>query len=254
MLVFGLEVPPKWIGEGYESAQKSYFEAKWQNPNDWWSVRRWLDLLGASDEPEAILGYIEQLPPQYKNLRQLREVGRGIGFSPSSKATAALIALSKVIPECVEDHDWQHALLDQGDEEGAAYLLEVILGDTGELFRGAHHFEGPKVIAELFLKHTNVKTAFFERLKGKDFRPTPVMSEVARLSVSPSEICELIVAPAGHQGSLGDALIRGASELAIKRVPIEGSNSFELRADDLTELRKNLFALAHTKGPQAKVA
>src|SRR5258708_36877195 len=72
------------------------------------------------------------------------------------------------------------------------------------------------------------------------------------LSISPSEICDLVVAPAGP--SLGDALIRGASELAIKRVPIEGSNSYEQYPDDLTELRKDLFALAHTKGPQAKLA
>jgi hypothetical protein len=80
------------------------------------------------------------------------------------------------------------------------------------------------------------------------------MAEVVRLSVSPSEICDLIVAPASHQGPLREALIRGASEFAMKRVPIEGSNSYEEYPDDLTELRKNLFALAHTKGPQAKLA
>jgi hypothetical protein len=41
----------------------------------------------------------------------------------------------------------------------------------------------------------------------------------------------------------------------MKRVPIEGSNSYEEYPDDLTELRKNLFALAHTKvsGPHEVV-
>jgi hypothetical protein len=50
------------------------------------------------------------------------------------------------------------------------------------------------------------------------------------------------------------ALSGGASELAVKRVPIEGSNSYEQHPDDLTELRGNLFTVAHTKGPQAKLA
>jgi len=252
MLVFGLKVPPEWIAAGYESAQKSYFEGKWQNPNDWWGVRRWLELLGASDNPESVLGYVDQLPVEYKNLRQLREVARAIGFSPSSGATPALIALSKAIPEFVSDHDWQRALSHQDDEEGAAHLLELLMSDTGNVFKGAHHFNGPQVIAGMFVKHTKIKAAFFDRLKAKDFRATPLMAEVMRLSVSPSEICDLVVA--GHQGSLGEALIRGASELAIKRVPIEGSNSYEEYPDDLTELRKDLFALAHTKGPPAKLA
>ena len=75
------------------------------------------------------------------------------------------------------------------------------------------------------------------------------MAEVVRLSVSPSKICDLIVAVAGHQGQLGDALIRGASELAIKRVPIEGSNRYEQHPDDLTDLRKSLDALAAEAGP-----
>jgi hypothetical protein len=254
MLVFGLEVPPEWIAAGHESARKLYFEQRWQNPNEWWVVRRWLELLGASDNPVAVLGYVDQLPAAYKNLRQLREIGRAIGFSPSSKATSALIALSKAIPEFVSDHDWQRALLRQDKEEGAAYLLELLLNDTGTLLKGAHHFSGPQVIAEMFLKHAKIKAAYFERLKGKECRPTPLMAEVVRLSVSPSEICDLIVAPASHQGPLRDALIRGASEFAMKRVPIEGSNSYEEYPDDLTELRKNLFALAHTKGPQAKLA
>jgi hypothetical protein len=84
-------------------------------------------------------------------LRQLRDVARAIGFSPSSTATPALIALSKAIPEFIADYDWQHTLLRHEDEEGVAYLLELLLSDTGNLFKGAHHFDGPKVIAEMFL-------------------------------------------------------------------------------------------------------
>jgi hypothetical protein len=244
MLVFGLKVPPEWISAGYESARKSYFEARWQNPQDWWIVRRWLELLGASDDPEAVLGHIDQLPAEYKNLRHLREVGRAIGFSPSGKATSALIALSKAIPECLGDYDWQHALLRQGDEEGASYLLDLMLNDAVNLTNGTHTFDVPKVITEMFLKNAKIKALFCDRLKAKDFHPTPLIVEVARLSVSPSELCDLLVAPAGR-GPLGEALISSASEFAIKHVPIEGSNSYELHPDDLTELRRNLFGLAH---------
>jgi hypothetical protein len=75
--------------------------------------------------------------------------------------------------------------------------------------RRAHNFDGPKVIAEMFLKHAKIKAAYFDRLKVKDFRPTPYMAEIVRLSVSPSEICDLVVATAGHQGPLGDGLIGG---------------------------------------------
>jgi hypothetical protein len=252
MLIFGLKVPPERIAAGYESAQKSFFGAKWQNHNDWWTVRRWLELLGASDDPEAVVSCVDSLAPAYKNLRNLRELNRAIGFSPSPKATSALIALSKAVPEMVADHDWQVALARRDDEEGAAYLLKLLLGSTGNLSKGVHSFEGPKIIAEMFLRHTKIRGAFFDKLKAKDFAPTPLMAEVVRLSVLPSEICDLVVAPARQY--LGDALIDGARELAVKRVAIEGTNSYEEHPDDLTELRKQLFVLAHTKGPPAKLA
>ena len=254
MLVFGVVVPPEWIGAGYESAQKRYFDGKWQNPNEWWTVRRWLELLGTSDDPVAVLGCVERLPAEYRNLRQLREVARAIGFSPSNKATVALIELSKLIPEFIADHDWQQALLRHGDEAGAAYLLELLMRDTGSFFKGFHSFEGPKVIAEMFVKHPKVKSDYLDILKGKDVRPTPLMVEVVRLIVTPSELCELVGVPASHSGPLGDALVRGASDLAVKRVPIEGSSSYEQHPDDLTDLRKSLFGLTYTKGPQAKLA
>jgi hypothetical protein len=208
----------------------------------------------ASDAPETVLSCIDQLPVEYKTFWQLHQVGRAIGFSPSGKATSALIALSKVIPEFVADHNWQQALLRQGHEEGASYLLELLLSDTGNLFKGKHNFDQPNVIAGMFLKNIRIKEVFLGWIKTKSFHPTPLIAEVLRLTISPSEICDLVAVPAAHREPLRDALIRGASDFAIKRVPIEGSNSYEQHPDDLTDLRKELFALAHTKGPQANLA
>ena len=125
MLVFGLKVPSEWIAAGYESAQRSYFEGKWQYSNDWWGVRRWLELLGASDDPESVVGYVGQLPVEYKNLRQLREVGVRWRFRRRAGRRGS-IALSKIIPEFVSDHDWQHALLRRDDEAGAACCCELL--------------------------------------------------------------------------------------------------------------------------------
>jgi hypothetical protein len=94
-------------------------------------VRRWLELVSASDHPDAVLSYVSELPAEYKTLRQLREIGQAIGFSPSSKAVAALIGVGKLIPEFVAAHEWLHVLLRRGDEAAASYLVELLSSGTG---------------------------------------------------------------------------------------------------------------------------
>jgi hypothetical protein len=255
MLVFGLEVPSDWIAAGYESAYKRYFDGNWQNRQEWWSVRRWLELLGASDDPERVLVYIEELPKEYKCVMNLREVASAMGHSPSKKATSALIRLAKAIPEFIPDHDFQNALLRQNDEKGARYLLELLMSDTGNIFRGVSGFHAAKVIAAMFTQHSHVKADFLQKLRARDVRVTPLVARVAHECIESNDIPDLIENVSSSDGPLADALVGAVGGLAIRREPIEGSESiYQETAVELTALRKRLFALAHDRGPRAKLA
>jgi len=254
MLVFGLEAPPDLMAAGYDAAHKAYFEANWQNPQDWWSVRRWLELLGASDAPERVLGYIEQLPKEHKRTMHLREVANAVGHSPSKSASKVLVSLAAMFPEFVGEHDWQDALLRQNDDAGARYFLDLLLSDTGDTFKGIRSFHAPQVIAALFTSHPKIKEEFIATLRG-NARVSPMMAEVARECIVPEDVPDLVEAAKNAGGFLATALIRSVSELAVKREPIEGSvNTYEQRPFDLTALRKRLFTLAHDRGPRAMLA
>ena len=72
----GEQICAAQIVPGLEQAEQEYFEPKWRSDNDFWMLSDWLELLAASDNPNAVSKTLEQLPRTTSKVAPAARFGR----------------------------------------------------------------------------------------------------------------------------------------------------------------------------------
>ena len=249
----GLPLKADWVRRGFEDELSEYNKAKWHNQNDFWVLRRWIELLALSTDPEQVADAILALPETYRSAYNFHEVIYALGYSNAPNATKALIKLSNALPGAALTHDFLTALTLQDSAEGAEFLLNTF-SSPDKSRKGHAEYDLNKTLTHLLSRHSEVKARYLSELKQSKDQARHHYASILPGLIASEDVMTLLGNVAGDDDPLAQALVRAASELAIMKKYGEDKQSYEIHPTDLKELRNILLPIAASDRAQAGTA
>lgn len=216
----------------------------------------WIELFAFSDQPLAVLGSLDLLPPDHRAPYRLRRLLGALGHSPHPHALEVLKALAHRDPRIVEDDDWVESLVRLGSVDAARTLLDSLCdGALGSRQRQSRHQFSDR-LAAFARTHPSFKAELLARYADAGACKAHEILEEALLELAePDAILAVIHGMASRGAGFAYPLARALRELAISQTPsARWANTVELIGIPLTAFRKRLFALTadETLGPLAR--
>jgi hypothetical protein len=216
----------------------------------------WIELFAFSDQPLAVLGSLDLLPPDHRAPYRLRRLLGALGHSPHPHTLEVLKALAHRDPRIVEDDDWVESLVRLGSVDAARTLLDSLCdGALGSRQRQSRHQFSDR-LAAFARTHPSFKAELLARYADAGACKAHEILEEALLELAePDAILAVIHGMASRGAGFAYPLARALRELAISQTPsARWANTVELIGIPLTAFRKRLFALTadETLGPLAR--
>ena len=234
---------------------------RWELSRDSWELSEWLELFPFSDRPQTLLEMWEGLPSELRQGYRWQGVLRAVGFSPDAdKGLEVLAGLAQRNPSFLGQHEWLQALTILNGESAAKVLLQAVLdarSDVGvprperieshqlgqQLAGYARRF--PPVRAQMLLEYGRLPAGFARSL----------LEEALAHAAIPDALVALIQGYVTHGRAFDQRLAQAAERLALGRRPSDQfSGAYELFSVPLGGLRRDLFRMTATEGPESTLA
>jgi hypothetical protein len=234
---------------------------RWELMRDSWELSEWLELFPFSDRPAALLEMWETVPPELRQLYRWQAVIRAVGFSPDAdEGLEVLAGLAQRNASFLGQYEWLQALAILNGESAARVLLQTVLSarpDVGaarperieslhlgqQLAAYARRF--PQVRAQMLLEYGRLPAGFARS----------VLEETLAQAGTPDALVALIQGYGTQGRAFDQRLARAAERLALgRRLSDQFSGAYELFGVPLGELRRDLFRMTTTEGPESTLA
>ena len=227
----------------------------WRLDDNRGELMGWVELFAFSDDPKTVLRALEMLPKKAYGEWRLERLLTALSRSPHSDALSVLLELAVLSPKLYGQHDWLNAILRLDTDAAVTAVFELLC--SGCL--APHHRDSHRLsthIAEGVQKYTSLKTHVLQKL---DTLPPGPAKEILLRSLAEAADVEISFAlvhayakdDRKYDGLLGKALKKAAVH---ERPAKEWRGAYEEFGVAVTALRKQLFLLAVSEGPQAALA
>ena len=249
----GLPLEAPWVRRGFDDELAEYNKAKWHNQNDFWVLRRWIELLALSTNPEEVIEAIKALPSEPRRAHNFHEVIYALGHSEAKNATTALIKLADFLPDVAARHDFLNALALQDTEEGAHFLLSIF--GQPEKFRNGRPDHGfVETLTRLIIRHPNAKARYLAALVASHDQARVRLASILPGVLQPDDVMPLLEKVVGDSDPLSTGLIQASTGLAVRRKYADDRSSFEMQPQDLGRIRGPMLGIALGKSECAGTA
>lgn len=236
-----------------EARQKAWFRDQGR-----WELERWLSLLPFSDRPSALLEAFDRIGPLIE-----RPVGHSPGLllalqgAPGPEVERVLIDLACRKPELLAEHSWLDALLNRATTTSCWLLLDLL--DDPEIGAYAGRLSAWHAADMLVAVMLSTPTFRDELISRYEAAKTAACNAVIEQTFAKSPDSKSLIAMVRRKAVNGkgfDSLLHMAVEnIVLERRPLPDAQGFyEVRSVDVTDVRKQLFAVATAKTSGAALA
>jgi len=212
-------------------------------------------LLPFSDRPRAIFEALELVDARFREPWKLRGLVSALGKSPDPQSEAILAELATRDPRFYRVHEWVSALLGRPTVTTTRLLLDLI--SSAALPQGQESYDGWRLSNELAgLIHANpvLRQELLQRYADlKPGKGRSILEQAVVELATPDGLMAMIKVYAAEKRPFDGALSRMLERIALGKQPVsESPDAYELYSVDVSNLRKQLFAMLN--GPEANVA
>jgi hypothetical protein len=253
MAMVGIPIDAKWVVRGYQDELKSYLAQKWHNQNDFWTLRRWIELLALSSDPAQIIDAVKSLPEELRRAHNFHEVTHALGYSTAPNATEALIDLANLLPELGTTHDFFTTLSRLDTERGTEYLLSYAV-DPQSKKSGRYDHALFETLSRLLNRHKKPKAQFMANLMSSSGQSRQIYARLLSSVLHEEDVLKVLsnVSPEGDP--IAEALVRGVADLAVQRIYSNDGRGYEQQPKDLKVVRAELLSIAAGDGGNSHIA
>jgi hypothetical protein len=215
----------------------------------------WVELFAFSDNPKAAHEALETLPKKPHGEWRLERLLTALSRSPHPDALSVLLELAARSPKLHSEHDWLNAIFRLDTAEAVTAVVELLCaGRLVPHYRDSYRLSSQ--LAEAGRKYSSVKDGMLKTLDTLPAGPAKEillrsLVEVADVEISLALVHAYMKDNRKYDGLLGEALKKAAVH---ERPAKEWRGAYEEFGVAVTALRKQLFILAVSEGPQATLA
>lgn len=114
------------VEAGCRATLEGWLTDAWNNRNDWYQVKEWLDLFAFSDSPLKALEILKELPDNLLHTYHLSDLCYALPYSPHDDAGTVLLGLVEIKPDIIGEYNWVRACRSQINEMLKAFFLEAL--------------------------------------------------------------------------------------------------------------------------------
>lgn len=243
----GQTLPSDVIRSRLKQARQGLEGRSWVTENDYWEVKAWMRLAMSSDDPDAALPRLEELPRATTRQHELHTL---VGWTRMSRAPSAVTVLKRMLefePSLSDDQSVLTCLAQMDTAPARKLLLDVVARSSARLLVGGGLL-GSEVAAALE-GQGEFRGLAFARIAT--IRGTPGAGRIAELLAARMDenvALELFEHVGRDQADpVGAAMLRGLDCVATHHKPLQGTNAYEIEAASVPHLRRVLFA-SHLAG------
>ena len=215
----------------------------------------WVELFAFSDDPKTVLRALEMLPKKAYGEWRLERLLTALSRSPHSDALSVLLELAVLSPKLYGQHDWLNAILRLDTDAAVTAVFELLC--SGCL--APHHRNFTSIIyahcrrsAKVYIaKDPRAAKARYPAARASKRNILRSLAEAADVEISFALVHAYAKDDRKYDGLLGKALKKAAVH---ERPAKEWRGAYEEFGVAVTALRKQLFLLAVSEGPQAALA
>jgi hypothetical protein len=212
----------------------------------------WLALFPFSDRPTAVIEMLQQVPRQYCEPWDLDRLLIALADSPHEDVLLVFKALADWDQRVLNNHHWLYALLKIGTEAAASLIIELICDGR---FPARDGFP-ERHVSDLVKRYPSVHGLILQRYTGMQPGRSQSTLESILLEIADPEIVLALIRTYARNGrSFHGNLAHAIHEAAIgRRTAPDWPGAYYQFSFPLTDLRKELFSLVLTNGPESALA
>src|SRR5258708_6851078 len=236
------------VRELLEAANKE----PWRLDKNTGELLSWLALFPFSDRPIAVMEFLTSVPRKYCEPWDFDRVLIALSNSPHEETLEVFKALADWDQRILNNHYWLHSLLRIGTEAAASLIVGLIC--DGRL--PARDGFPERQFAELARRYPSIRTAILQRYATmQPGRPQGTLESILLEIADPEIVSTLVRTYARNKRSFNGNLAHAIHETALGRRPAQDwPNAYYQFSVPLTDLRKELFGMVLSEGPECALA
>jgi len=240
------------LTEGVKELLEEAKKEPWRLDKNTGELLPWLTLFPFSDRPIAVMEFLSAVPRQYCEPWDLDRLLIALSNSPHEEILAVFKALADWDQRVLANHFWLHSLLRIGTESAARLVIELIC--DGRL--PARDGFPERQFAELARRLPSIRALILQRYATLQPGKPQATLESVLLEIADAEIVSTLVHTyARNKRTFNGNLAHAIHETAVGRRPAPDSpNSYYRFSVPLTDLRKELFGMLLSNGPESGLA
>lgn len=241
----GIELSADMLTEAVRELLRDAHTQSWRLDESRGEAMTWIELFAFSDQPLAVRGALDLLPPEHGTPYRLRRLLEALGHSPHPDAFSVLKTLAERDPRLNGDDDWLDSLFRLDSVAAARTLLESLcIGTLNNQHYHLRHRISDRLSA-VARTHPAFHTELLARYSGAGACKAPDALEEALLELAEPDTILAVVHGMSSRGQDCDGrLLHALRKVAIGQTPsARWANAVELFGVPLAAFRKQLFAL-----------
>jgi len=257
LVLCGEIIPADMVIDGVKSWLEAAEKERWRQEQERWEFEGWLNLLPFSDRPRALLEALDLAGQLARPVLQMHSLFTALQNAPGEEVEGILADLARRDLRLLAEHAWLQALLTRGTVTAFLLLLDLLCDSAlGAPAARVDAWWIAETLAGFLRSHPEFRNELMRRYENAKMAPCHGLIEQA-LAKSPDNRSVLaMVRRYAVTGRKFDGLLLSAIKcVALEQRPVpDTQNAYELHSVDISELRKQLFAMVAAEGPEMSVA